>query len=168
MIQIAEAFSSTDITLKKYPDWHDVRSSVFGQLSAGRRKYYQTIKFTHKYNSYFKTVSLGGFFSLRWFHFFSVFQIWHTSASICSALVFLWWSLATGALPSCRSGPLPTAALMMVNDAGNLPVWCSEYHMSWESEIDGYQDRWNSIKYQMKLGHRSNLIQSRITNMQIL
>ncbi len=71
---------------------------------------------------------------------------------------------------------------MMVNDAGDLPlslaVWCSEYHMSWESEIDGYQnvqmDRWNSIKYhemmetQLKLGHRSKLIQSQITNMQIL
>lgn len=49
--------------------------------------------------------------------------------------------------------------------------------MSWESEIDGSQnawmDRWNSIKYhetmetQLKLGHRSKLIQSQSTNMQI-
>lgn len=52
----------------------------------------------------------GWIFALRLFHCFTVLQIWHTGASICSVLVFLWWSLATGALPSCRSGLLPTAA----------------------------------------------------------
>lgn len=70
-------------------------------------------------SSYWKT---GWIFALRLFHCFTVFQIWHTGASICSVPVFLWWILATGALPSCRSGSLPTAALMMVNDAGNLPL----------------------------------------------
>lgn len=69
----------------------------FGQLSAGKRKYYQTIKLTHKYNLHHQQLFLkslksvlGWIFALRLFHCFTVFQIWHTGASVCSVLVFLW------------------------------------------------------------------------------
>lgn len=80
---------------------------------------------------------------------------------------FLWWSLATGALPSCRSGPLPTAALMMVSDAGNLPLFrlqCGALSLIW---MGVRMHRWTDGA-QLKSGHRSQVCQSQITNMQII
>ena len=40
--------------MKNILNENDIRSSVFGRVSAGRLKYYQQIKWTHKYYLYYQ------------------------------------------------------------------------------------------------------------------
>lgn len=157
-------------------DVTNLRQTGFHLLPA--KQLHQTLTFTPKlhHQHRFPGSVWGWVFALRLFHCFIVLQIWHAGASVCSVLVIPWWGLTTGSLPSCRSGPSPAAALMMVNDSKDLPLshWqlCALNAMwVWNKQTFRWTDGTQLIitwDRGDKLEQRPKLVQSQITNMQIL